>query len=43
MDSKKLNSIFYSPKRYWKGIAAVKKLSKAAGVSDAIALAWLKK
>ena len=42
MDNK-LGSIYYSPKGYWKGIAAVQKLSKAAKVSDAVALEWLKR
>ena len=40
---RKLTSIYYSPRGYWKGIAAVRKLSKAAKTTDAVALEWLKK
>jgi transposase InsO family protein len=39
----KLSSIYYSPRGYWKGIAAIKKLAEAAKVSDDVARAWLKK
>ena len=37
MDNK-LISQHYSPKGYWKGLAAVKKLAKAAKVSDEVTL-----
>ena len=40
---RKLSSIYYSPKGYWKGIAAIKKLASAAKVSEDVARAWLKK
>ena len=43
MSDKKLTSIYYSPRGYWKGIAAIKKLAEAAKVSDDVARAWLKK
>ena len=42
MDSR-LSRIYYSPGGYWKGIAAVKKLASAAGVSLDAAKNWLKK
>ena len=35
--------IYYSPKGYWKGIAAISKLAAAAKVSEEVAQAWLKK
>ena len=40
MDSK-LSKIYYSPKGYWKGIAAIKKLAEAAKVSEDSAKMWL--
>ena len=40
---KKLSRIYYSPKGYWKGIAAIKKLANAAKVSENEARSWLKK
>ena len=43
MTDSKLSSIYYSPKGYWKGIAAIKKLTSAAGVSEDVAKDWLKK
>ena len=46
MDSKqaaKLSKTYYSPKGYWKGIAAIKNLAAAAKVPEAAATAWLKK
>ena len=46
MDSRltaKLSQIYYSPKGYWKGLAAIKKLASAAKVSEDVARAWLKK
>ena len=42
MDSK-LARIYYSPKGYQKGIAAIKKLAEAAKVSELVAQTWLKK
>ena len=43
MSSIKLSKIYYSPKGYWRGIAAIEKLSSAAGVSEQVAKEWLKK
>ena len=40
MDSK-LSKIYYSPKGYWKGAAAIKKLAEAAKVSEDSAKMWL--
>ena len=40
MDSK-LAKIYYSPGGYWKGIAAIKKLSEAAKVPEETAKKWL--
>ena len=42
MDSK-LSKIYYSPRGYWKGLAAVKKLAAAARVSEEVAKQWLAK
>ena len=42
MDSK-LAKVYYSPRGYWKGIAAIKKLSEAATVSEDTAKKWLLK
>ena len=42
MDSK-LTKLHYSPRGYWKGIAAIKKLSEAAEVSEDTAKKWLVK
>ena len=42
MDSK-LSKIYYSPKGYWKGLAAVKKLSSTAKVGEDVAKRWLTK
>ena len=42
MDSK-LSKIYYSPKGYWKGLAAVKKLSSTAKVSGDVTKRWLTK
>ena len=39
----KLSKIYYSPKGYWKGIAAVKKLALTAKVTKKQAKDWLKK
>lgn len=43
MSNSKLSSIYYSPKGYWKGLAAVKKLASAAKVPEDVAKDWLKK
>ena len=37
----KLSKIYYSAQGYWKGLAAVKKLSTAAKVSEEVAKKWL--
>ena len=37
-----LASIYYSPKSYWRGLAAIKKLAAAAKVSEQVARNWLK-
>ena len=42
MDAK-LTKIYYSPKGYWKGMAAIKKLANAAKVSEDAAKQWLTK
>ncbi len=39
----RLAKIYYSPKGYWKGLAAIKRLASAAEVSEDEARAWLKK
>ena len=39
----KLTKIYYSPKGYWKGMAAIKQLATAAKVSEDTARAWLTK
>jgi len=40
MDAK-LSKIYYSPKGYWKGTVAIKKLAEAAKVSEDSAKMWL--
>lgn len=40
---KRLAKIYYSPRGYWKGLAAIKNLSAAAKVSEDVSRAWLKK
>ena len=40
---KKLERIYYSPKGYWRGFSAIKRLSVAAKVSEEEAKSWLKK
>ena len=40
---KKLERIYYSPKGYWRGFSAIKRLSAAAKVSEEEAKSWLKK
>ena len=42
MDAK-LSKIYYSPKGYWKGMAAIKQLAAAAKVSEDVAKRWLTK
>ena len=39
----KLSKIYYSPKGYWKGVSAIDRLAKEAGVSKKEAAAFLKK
>ena len=39
----KLNKLYYSPKGYWRGISAIKKLAAAAKVDEETAKNWLKK
>jgi len=39
----KLKAIYYSPRGYWRGKDAIKRLSEAAGTSRKIAQAWLEK
>ena len=40
---KKLEKIYYSPKGYWRGFSAIKRLSAAANVFEEEAKNWLKK
>ena len=40
---RKLANIYYSPRGYWKGLAAIKKLATAAKVTEQQAKDWLKK
>ena len=42
MDAKP-TKIYYSPKGYWKGMAAIKKLANTAKVSEDVAKRWLTK
>ena len=37
----KLSKIYYSPRGYWKGLAAVKKLAAAAKASEEVTKKWL--
>ena len=39
----RLSKIYYSPQRYWKGFAAIKKLAQTAKVSEDVARNWLMK
>ena len=39
----KLSKIYYSPKGYWKGMAAIKQLATAAKVSEDVTKRWLTK
>ncbi|MBV2113369.1 MAG: DDE-type integrase/transposase/recombinase, partial [Candidatus Thiodiazotropha sp. (ex Ctena orbiculata)] len=41
--SARLASIYYSPRGYWKGLTAIKKLATAAKVTEQQAKDWLKK
>ena len=41
--NKKLEKIYYSPKGYWRGYSAIKRLCTVAGVSEEEAKSWLKK
>ena len=46
MDSRltaKLSRIYYSPRGYWRGITAIKKLASAAKVPEDVAKDWLKR
>ena len=43
MENKKVSRIYNSPKVFWKGLSAVKKLSQEAGVSEDKAKLWLMK
>ena len=43
MSDSKLSKVYYSPRGYWKGLAAIKHLSRAAKVSEKVAKDWLKK
>jgi len=38
---KRLANQYYSPKGYWKGFGAIKKLAQAAKVSEIVAKRWL--
>jgi hypothetical protein len=40
---KSLEKIYYSPKGYWRGVSAIKKLAAAAKVDEETAKNWLKK
>ena len=40
---KTLSAIYYSPRGYWKGLTAIKKLASAAKVTEQQAKDWLKK
>ena len=42
MDAK-LSKIYYSPRGYWKGLAAIKQLAAAANVSEDVVKQWLTK
>ena len=43
METIRLSKVYYSAKGYWKGYAAIGKLSKEAGVSEQDAKEWLEK
>ena len=40
---RKLSALYYSPRGYWKGLTAIKKLASAAKVTEQQAKEWLKK
>ena len=40
---KKLRKLYYSPRGYWKGLAAINKIAAAARVSEDAAKGWLKR
>ena len=42
MDAK-LSALYYSPKGYWKGLAAIQRLAEAAKVTQDVSKAWLKR
>ena len=42
-EEKRLSRLYCSPKGYWKGVSAIKKLAAAARVSEAVTRNWLKK
>ena len=43
MADSRLANIYYSPRGYWKGLTAIKKLASAAKVTEQQAKDWLKK
>ena len=43
MADSKLSALYYSPRGYWKGLAAIEKLASAAKVTEQQAKGWLKR
>ena len=43
MADSKLSVLYYSPRGYWKGLAAIEKLASAAKVTEQLAKDWLKR
>ena len=43
MADSKLSALYYSPRGYWKGLAAIKKLASAAKVTEQQAKEWFKR
>ena len=43
MADSKLSALYYSPRGYWKGLAAIEKLASAAKVTEQQAKDWLKR
>ena len=43
MADSKLSALYYSPRGYWKGLAAIEKLASAAKVTEQHAKDWLKR
>ena len=43
MVDSKLSALYYSPRGYWKGLAAIEKLASAAKVTEQQAKDWLKR